>query len=334
MKDFVNPVKQTDINAFDWNNLVNQIFVPMEVRPVNAPTYRAEVNVVTLGPLQIANIAADAEIVNHKPTHSGRPLDRKLFLHLPLQGSLLVKQNERSVLLEPGDMAVCDSAASYTLEHGDRCRLLVLTIPFAVMKNHLPHPDQLTGIKFHGDRGVAQTLSLMVRSLWLQAESGVSDEIVDRMVAHLLDMLSTCWMSVAEVSVTGSAAAAARHTQICRYIETNLRDPELTTSSVAAAFRISTRYLHMIFELRQETVSGYILRRRLEQCAKQFADPLWNRRTITEIAFDWGFNNATHFARVFRNKYGQSPRDYRNALREGGARTPMVMPLILGRAVA
>ena len=58
-------------------------------------------------------------------------------------------------------------------------------------------------------------------------------------------------------------------------------------------------------------MSILILRRRLEECAMQLRDPIWARRTITEIAFSWGFNNATHFARVFREKYGLSPRDYR-----------------------
>ena len=60
-------------------------------------------------------------------------------------------------------------------------------------------------------------------------------------------------------------------------------------------------------------MSSYILRRRLEECGKQLTDALWRKRTITEIAFSWGFNNATHFARVFRDQYGTSPRDYRNA---------------------
>ncbi|MEJ0042287.1 MAG: helix-turn-helix domain-containing protein [Rhizomicrobium sp.] len=56
-----------------------------------------------------------------------------------------------------------------------------------------------------------------------------------------------------------------------------------------------------------ETVSDYVLRRRLEECGRQLADVLWRQRTITEIAFGWGFNNATHFARVFRNHYGTNP---------------------------
>ena len=32
---------------------------------------------------------------------------------------------------------------------------------------------------------------------------------------------------------------------------------------------------------------------------------------LPELAFGWGFNNATHFARVFKERFGCSPRDYR-----------------------
>jgi transcriptional regulator GlxA family with amidase domain len=32
---------------------------------------------------------------------------------------------------------------------------------------------------------------------------------------------------------------------------------------------------------------------------------------VTAIAFDYGFNSATHFGRVFRAKFGATPREYR-----------------------
>jgi AraC-like DNA-binding protein len=33
--------------------------------------------------------------------------------------------------------------------------------------------------------------------------------------------------------------------------------------------------------------------------------------SITYVAHRWGFVNATHFSRVFRETYGMSPRDWR-----------------------
>ena len=87
-------------------------------------------------------------------------------------------------------------------------------------------------------------------------------------------------MVVADAAITG-----ARRVQIKRYIEANLRNPDLSVRMVASAFSISPRYLHILFTSENETVSSYILRRRLEECGKQLTDMMWQRRTITEIAF-------------------------------------------------
>nr|WP_246657492.1 helix-turn-helix domain-containing protein [Cohaesibacter sp. CAU 1516] len=35
-------------------------------------------------------------------------------------------------------------------------------------------------------------------------------------------------------------------------------------------------------------------------------------KTITEIAFRWGFNDAAHFSRSFRRCYGEAARVFRS----------------------
>ena len=89
------------------------------------------------------------------------------------------------------------------------------------------------------------------------------------------------------------------------------RSNALRPSSVAEGLHVSSRYVRMIFAVSSETASAYILRRRLEECARQMADPRWQGHSITEIAFAWGFNSAPHFARSFRERFGNSPRSYR-----------------------
>jgi AraC-like DNA-binding protein len=36
-------------------------------------------------------------------------------------------------------------------------------------------------------------------------------------------------------------------------------------------------------------------------------------RHVSEIAFAWGFNDLSHFGRVFREHYGMPPRDWRHS---------------------
>ena len=296
-----------------WNDVISDVFTPLETRPINSDDYDAEARCVPLGPLWLSNVVAGPETVTHSATHTSRLGDRKFFLHLQLERRLLVTQCGKEALLEEGDSVLCDSSQPYTLHHPERCSTLVLAIPFNELKLFLPTPEQVIAIKLPGNQGFSQTLSVMLKSLWAQADDDAYRPLGHRIARNLLDILATTWMSSGRANVAETAASVSRRVQIARHIEASLRDPDLTTRSVAAAFGISTRYLHMLFSTQEETVSHYILRRRLEQCVKQFADPLWAKRTITEIAFGWGFNNATHFARVFRNAYGMSPRDYRNS---------------------
>jgi AraC-like DNA-binding protein len=80
---------------------------------------------------------------------------------------------------------------------------------------------------------------------------------------------------------------------------------------VARSCRITPRYLHHLFAGSEETVGRYLLRRRLEECARALVVPVQLGRTVAEIAFDHGFNSPTHFGRVFRRRFGVTPREYR-----------------------
>jgi AraC-like DNA-binding protein len=47
------------------------------------------------------------------------------------------------------------------------------------------------------------------------------------------------------------------------------------------------------------------------RCQKAFDDPSQTHRTISEIAYGWGFSDMTHFGRKFKAAYGLSPREFR-----------------------
>jgi AraC-like DNA-binding protein len=108
-----------------------------------------------------------------------------------------------------------------------------------------------------------------------------------------------------------SSLASAHRIRIVNYIEAHLGDPDLTPMRVAQACKMTPRYLHHLFSQESETVARYILRRRLEECSRALAGVSQRGRTVTAIAFDYGFNSPTHFGRVFRARYGVTPREYR-----------------------
>jgi len=296
-----------------WNDVISDVFAPLETRPNDPGGFEAEVRCLQFGRLRMANAISQPATVRRSKAQAAHIDEHRYFLHVQLQGQLHVRQENHDARLDEGDLLLSDATLPYTLTYEKPCSTLVLIVADGDLRKHLPTPEELVGVKLSGATGLSRTTSLMLKSVWEQAAAGFPAELGSRIADSLLDVFATSWSAARGIVVPETAIVGARRIQIKRYIEANLRDSELSVRSVAAAFAISPRYLHVLFASEKETVSSFILRRRVEECGKQLADVLWQRRTITEIAFGWGFTNATHFARVFRDHYGTSPREYRNA---------------------
>jgi AraC-like DNA-binding protein len=234
-------------------------------------------------------------------------------MYAQLEGVTFVRHVGREARLSPGDMVICDSSLACALEMDEASAILVLSAPLTGIKQRLPSPEFVWGKKLNGDSGLSSTLSLLISSVWRDAQRQMSYDVACRLGATLLDLLAASCMDKFGERVADAAIGSARRSHVVCHIENSLKDPNLTVTSIAQVFRISPRYLHMLFAGEGETVCEYIRRRRLEECKRQLSDPMWMRRSISELAYAWGFNNTTHFARVFRDQYGVSPRDFRNA---------------------
>ena len=94
-------------------------------------------------------------------------------------------------------------------------------------------------------------------------------------------------------------------------IETRLSDPALGGEAVAAAAGVSVRYANSVLAEEGTSIARYIQERRLARCRRALEDPQQAHRSLSEIAYGWGFSDMTHFGRSFRKAYGMLPSVYR-----------------------
>ncbi len=108
----------------------------------------------------------------------------------------------------------------------------------------------------------------------------------------------------------GRVKGAAQALQ--EYIDNNLANNLLSPEFVAQEFQISTRYLRKLFHAEgTNSLSTYIRYKRLEKCADDLINISPEKKSITEVAYFWGFNNSSSFTRSFKAHFGISPMEYK-----------------------
>lgn len=296
-----------------WSDAVSRIFTPLDSQPVYPDEFDACLRSANLGSKSISEVISAPAQIGHTKFRADR-LEQHVFLvHLQARGASVNRQNGREAVLKAGDFTLCDSARPYSLRFESLNDMLVLRIPAAELRARLVQPEHFTARRIAGDEGAGAIVSQTLQHLWRECIRGLDPELAKRLLTNCLDLLVTALTVATPEAVTHTASRSATLLRVRYYIEDHLTDPTLDAAHIAAAIRISPRYVHRLFEDGGEALGSYIVRRRLERCAQLLRDPARQTRSVTELAFSCAFNDASHFCRTFKRHFGQTPGEYRFA---------------------
>lgn len=94
------------------------------------------------------------------------------------------------------------------------------------------------------------------------------------------------------------------------YIESHLKD-DLNNKMLAKLFGYSEYHFIRIFRKHVSlTPADYIRKRRISEIVRHIDD---KKRTISDIAFEYGFNSKENFTRAFKSEHGILPSEWKNA---------------------
>lgn len=294
-----------------WVDISCRNFSSMEVTPENGMEFDGTLYTQQAGVLSVSLLESSAVSVHRARRHISRSGDQRFILNCPLNGSFKLSQCGYELCIREGDLVLMDNAVPYDLEHGDFCRTMIVSMPRDLLRRYFPSPERFLGLRVPAAPGLSNIASAMLRNLGLEMKRGTLSGNNTELERGVMEFIALAFNDSCRLAPSDTTARLSRRMEIRRYIEEYLHDPELTPGSIAHAMNMSGRYLRMLFRQEGETVSAYILRRRLEECARQLASPVWCRSTISEIAFSRGFNNLTWFGQAFKKRYGVTPGDYR-----------------------
>ncbi|MGC5568451.1 helix-turn-helix domain-containing protein [Streptomyces sp. FR-108] len=304
-------------------NAVWESVVAVDIdHPLPAEDISVRIGLGVVGPLRI--LSARATAVTIRRTERLARVDEEPFLFLGLQmtGTSLVVQNGRECLLGPGDFAVYESTSPYTLLFDEGVDHHFLRLPRAA----LALPERLLRDVCAITLGPDNLVARLAFTYFSQLAS--ADELrhgphadADAVVEPSIELLRAVLTSQHGSSgLAGSPMEATLSLRITQYIRTHLADPDLSAARIAAAHGISVRHLYAVLSRSGISLGDWIRARRLAECKRELAGPNGRLRTIAATGRKWGFVDATHFSKVFKQAYGISPRAWRDGSGHGRRR--------------
>ncbi|MDQ1595206.1 MAG: hypothetical protein QOH40_1762 [Arthrobacter pascens] len=297
--------------SFDhWRHLVAESFVPLAAETDHPDTFRGRMRSRVLDRMAIVEVSATSHSVHRTPALLAQSDQRYFKLNLQLEGTGLLIQDNREAVLRPGDLAIYDTNRPYTLAFEEQARMMVVMFPHDALTVPPDYVGQLSAVCLAGGSGVTGIVGPFIAQLAANPEllSGPSGS---RLAANALDLVSTMLHSELDMAANSMKPQVLLATSVREYIEANLADPQLSPASIAAAHFISTRHLHNVFHESGATVASWIRSQRLDRIRRDLRDPLHTGTSVGAVAARWGFLDAAHFSRSFRDAFGESPSDWR-----------------------
>ena len=136
-------------------------------------------------------------------------------------------------------------------------------------------------------------------------------------VRHIHDLIALAigaTRDTSEIATKRGLRAARRadlYARACRLIALCFDEPGLGPGEMAHRLGVSPRLLHKVFAERSQTVMTRLWGERVHRAARLLSAREAADRSVTDIAFACGFNDSSHFGRVFANHTGNTPSQWR-----------------------
>jgi AraC-like DNA-binding protein len=306
-------VDTPDRSAF-WADMVCNTYVQLECDvPEGAAGIEGCISADALATLELSTVRSTPQIVRRTPGLIARASEDFFLVSIQTRGEGEVRQDGRSAVLQPGDFAVYDSTRPYELHFRGPFEQFVLRLPGDTLRTAVRNTQALTASTVCGRRGAGhlmigmiQTLAADIATLAPESAGAVAESVTQILVAGLATLPAAKQQPVSQLT-------AFHRERIKACVRERLRDPDLTVTAVAQALRMSTSTLHRAWAGEPCSIADWIWAQRLDAARRDLADPALRARSVSAIAFSWGFNDAAHFSRAFRMRFGCSPRDLRSA---------------------
>ena len=292
-----------------WREVVGRTVVNIDITPSGDAPFRSDATVCQLPGLGLLFVSTVAMHMEH-PRELIRDDDIS-FIVAPTARWIASQRGQHHVLGrgagvllsngEPGAVTLCD-AASFVSFRAPRTAIAPLV---ANLDEAICRPIAANN----------RVLRLLVGYLGCARDTDafVSPALQRLATTHVYDLIALAVGATRDAAQDARTRGlpAARLQAAKAYVVDHLEQANLSAAMVGSELGVTDRYIQMLFAREGLSFSEFVLSHRLTRAHEMLRDPRHAGSTIGAIALAAGFNDLSHFNRLFRRQYGCRPSDTR-----------------------
>ncbi len=257
--------------------------------------------------LDLAIVDQNARAIHRRSHNIKRDPGNHFFLVMQDEGSAGMTQDNCAITLTKGDMYLVDSTRpSSFYYHGKRSRQISL---------HLPRKETLArfGKRVNGGMHISARDPLAQAMCAILTELLKGENQSHGQVAEAFHSVFGAYLFNRSIGQPGQLSQDRQIiNRALSIIQQHFEDPDFAPRDLAELTGVSLRRLQRAFHCLD--TSPY---RRLQEARLSAASVLlretqdWSQTSITDVAFDCGFNDLSTFYRHFKARYGCTPKEWR-----------------------
>ena len=285
-----------------WSDALTDLCGRFDIDPLEASSFEGRINYTSVSKLKLCQIEASQHRLAHTASRAKLAAHPYVKILFQTYGISHFEQDGRRIELIPGDCLAYDVSCPHTIVSPMLTRHEVVIVPKELLQERGFRLARMAACKLSARTGTGRIAYDFVHAAFGEATKlspnnaiGVADSLIDLLLLPLRE----------PDAMFDRVGPEAMYVRAQYFIREHLRDPDLSIDQISAALNCTKRYLHMLFSNRGTTISDYIQHARLQHCREELETQAG--KTITDVAFSWGFSSSSHFSRVFRRYFGVVP---------------------------
>lgn len=292
-----------------WRESFVRGIVHADIEPLSSAPFQADARLQAIQGLRTLALKGSTMRFKRSQASIADGDDSVGFIVCPRSKSQL-SQRSQDVELRGGDAIAILHSEPAIVTYVDGL-LLGLAVPRDALAQRVTDVEGLAMRPISRRTEAFRLLMAYLRSVFKEGALAAPN-LRDMVVAHIHDLVA---LSIGEYAPLGesstSAVVAARHSAVLAYIAAHYQEPGLSVQTAARGQGISPRYLQRLMAASGSSFTGHVNELRLQQAFKLLTAFEAGPQRVSDIALEVGFSDVSHFNRLFRARFGDSPTGVR-----------------------